>query len=57
MSPRKPPKPKPFRAAKEVKRRARLLSGSPPPLQRHESRKRKPAKHKKQNWQHETESL
>ena len=44
MSPRKR---KPFQATKEVKRRARREIGSPPPTQRHESRKRKPPKHKK----------
>jgi hypothetical protein len=42
---------KPFRATKEVKRRARTEIGSPPPTQRHESRKHKPAKHKNQEWQ------
>jgi hypothetical protein len=56
MSPRKPRKPKPFRAAKEVKRQARIRVGSPPPVERHESRKRKPPKHKKQDWEHEVES-
>src|SRR5579864_8072366 len=30
-------KPKPLRAAKEVKRRARLLVGAPPPVRREES--------------------
>jgi hypothetical protein len=49
MSPSKPRKLKPFRAAKEVKRRARIEVGAPPPLQRHEGRKRKPPKHKKQD--------
>jgi hypothetical protein len=44
-------KPKPFRASKEVKRRARVELGSPPPTQRHESRKHKPPKHKKQQLQ------
>ena len=48
MSPRKQ---KPFRATKEVKRRARREIGSPPPSQRHESRKHKPPKHKKQELQ------
>jgi hypothetical protein len=38
---------KPFRAAKEVKRRARLLIGAPPPVRREESPKLKPPKHKK----------
>jgi hypothetical protein len=40
-------KPKPFRATKEVKRRARLTLGAPPSVQRHETRKSKPPKHKK----------
>jgi hypothetical protein len=44
-------KPKPFRATKEVKRRARTQIGFPPPAQRHQSRKHKPPKHKKQEWQ------
>jgi hypothetical protein len=57
MSARNPRKPKPFRATKEVKRQARRQIGSPPPIQRHESRKRKPPKHKKQDWQRETEKL
>jgi hypothetical protein len=48
MSPRKQ---KPFRAATEVKRHARRAIGSPAPTQRHESRKHKPPKHKKQEWQ------
>ncbi len=39
--------PKPFRATKEVKRRARLRLGSPPPVQRHASAVGKPPKHKK----------
>jgi hypothetical protein len=38
---------KPFRASKEVKRRARILIGAPPPVRREESPKRKPPKHKK----------
>ena len=42
---------KPFRASKEVKRRARAELGAPPPTQRHESRKHKPPKHKKQELQ------
>ena len=49
MSPTQPPKPKPFRAGKEVKRRARLALGTPPAAQRHETRKRKPPKHKKRD--------
>jgi hypothetical protein len=56
MSPRQPRKPKPFRAATEVKRRARIQVGTPPPVQRHETRKRKPRKHKKQDWEREVES-
>jgi hypothetical protein len=44
-------KQKPFRATKEVKRRARAKIGSPPPAQRHEIRKYKPPKHKKQELQ------
>jgi len=47
MSPRKPPKREPFSASKEVKRQARERVGSPPPSQRHESRREKPPKHKK----------
>ena len=38
---------KPFRAAKEVKRRARLLVGSIPSVRCEESPKLKPPKHKK----------
>lgn len=49
MSPSKPRKPKPFRAAKEVKRQARLKVGAPPPTQRLEDRKLKPPKHKKRD--------
>ena len=44
-------KPKPFRASKEVKRQARMRVGAPPPVQRHESRKSKAPKHKKQQWE------
>jgi hypothetical protein len=47
MSPTQPPKPKPFRAGKEVKRRARVALGSPPASRRHETVKHKPPKHKK----------
>jgi hypothetical protein len=50
-------KPKAFRAVKEVKRRARLQVGTPPPVQRHASRKRKPPKHKKQQWEEGTETF
>jgi hypothetical protein len=48
---RKLPKPKPFRASKEVKRRARGLVGAPPPSHPHEVRKEKPPKHKKREAQ------
>jgi hypothetical protein len=48
MSPRKQ---KPFLVTKEIKRRARRAIGSPAPTQRHESRKHKPPKHKKQELQ------
>jgi len=41
-------KPKPFQAAKEVKRQARRRVGSPPPTSPLDSRKSKPPKHKKQ---------
>jgi hypothetical protein len=44
-------KQKPFRASKEVKRRARAEIGPPPPTRRHESRKHKPAKHKRRELQ------
>lgn len=43
-----PPRQKQFRASKEVKRRARRELGSPRPTQRHESRKHKPPKHRRQ---------
>jgi hypothetical protein len=46
---------KPFRAAKEVKRRARLLIGAPPPVRREESPKRKPPKHTKRDLLRENE--
>jgi len=39
--------PKRFQASKEVKRRARLQVGQPPPSRTHGSRKQKPPKHKK----------
>jgi hypothetical protein len=51
MSPRKPRAIKPFSAAKEVKRQARAKVGAPPPTQRHESRKHRAPKHKKQVWE------
>jgi hypothetical protein len=44
---RKLPKPKPFRAAKEVKRLARLNVGAPPTEQVQQPKKRRPPKHKK----------
>ncbi len=50
-------KPKPFRASKEVRRQARIRVGSPPPVRRHESPKRKPPKHKKREIQQGTEML
>jgi hypothetical protein len=50
-------KPKAFRAVKEVKRRARLRVGTPPPVQRHANRKRKSPKHKKQQWEEATDAL
>jgi len=39
--------PKRFQASKEVKRRARLKVGPPPPSRTHGSRKQKQPKHKK----------
>jgi hypothetical protein len=36
-----------FRATKEVRRRARLTVGAPPPGRRIENKKSKPPKHKK----------
>lgn len=48
------PKPKPFRAAKEVKRLARLNVGLPPPAQVQPDEKRKPPKHKKREIEAET---
>jgi len=44
---RKLPTPKPFRAAKEVKRLARLNVGAPPAEQVQRPKKRRPPKHKK----------
>ena len=52
----KPRKPKPFRATKEVKRRARLALGAPPAVQRHETPQRKPPKHKKRLLEQEAEA-
>jgi hypothetical protein len=51
MSPRKPRTIKPFGASKEVKRQARAKIGAPPPTKLHETRKRKPPKHKKLEWE------
>lgn len=48
---------KPFRAAKEVKRRARLIVGATPPVRREESPKLKPPKHKKRELIAEKELL
>jgi hypothetical protein len=47
----KPRKPKPFRASKEAKRRARLHVGSPPPSRRQEGKKHKPPKHQKREME------
>jgi hypothetical protein len=44
---RKLPKPKPFRATKEVKRLARLSVGAPPAGQVQRPKKRRSSKHKK----------
>jgi len=44
-------KPKVFRASKEVKRRARLSVGSPPPSRRQEGHKHKPPKHPKREME------
>jgi hypothetical protein len=46
-------KPKPFSAAKEVKRQARILVGTPPPSQVQPDEKRKPSKHKKKELEQE----
>jgi hypothetical protein len=46
-------KPKPFRAAKEVKRLARLTMGAPPAEQVQPDEKRKPPKHKKKEIESE----
>jgi hypothetical protein len=48
---RKLRKPKAFRASTEVKRRARLRMGSPPPSRRQEGHKRKPPKHPKREME------
>ena len=47
MSPRKPPKKKPFKGWKEVKRLARERVGTPPPTRREEDPRDKPPKHRK----------
>jgi hypothetical protein len=44
---------KPFRASKEVKRRARLIVGTPPPVRREGDPKLKPTKHKKRDLEAE----
>ncbi|HEV2425081.1 MAG TPA: hypothetical protein VGZ29_09670 [Terriglobia bacterium] len=44
---------KPFSAAKEVKRLARLRVGTPPPSQVQPDEKRKPQKHKKKELEQE----
>jgi hypothetical protein len=46
-------KPKPFRAAKEVKRVARVAVGAPPAEQVQPDEKRKPSKHKKRELESE----
>jgi hypothetical protein len=56
MSPRKPRTLKAFSAAKEVKRQARAKIGAPPSTRLHETRKRKPPKHKKREWELGAES-
>jgi hypothetical protein len=53
MKPGKPRRPKPFRAAKEAKRLARMRVGAPPPARREESAKRAPPKHKKREFERE----
>jgi hypothetical protein len=55
MSRRKRRKRDTFRATTEVKRLARMRLGSPPPAQRQETKKRKPAKHKKREVESEGE--
>lgn len=44
---------KPFRATKEVKRRARILVGTPPPVRREAAPNRKSPKHKKRDLERE----
>jgi hypothetical protein len=48
-------KPKPLIASVEVRRRARLAVGSPPPVKRHATPKQKLPKHKKREWEDMTE--
>lgn len=57
MKPRKRRAPKPFRAAKEVRRVARLRMGAPPPVRRQESPKGNPPKHKKREKERALEDL
>jgi hypothetical protein len=53
MSPGKRRKPKRLLASKEVKRRARITLGSPPPSRKEESRRKKLPKHKKRELEKE----
>ena len=48
---------KAFRATKEVRRRARLAVGTPPPSRRIENKKDKPPKHKKRSRQQAAEEF
>jgi len=48
---------KPFRAAKEVKRRARLIIGVPPPVRRQSSPKLKTSKYQKRDLERDAELL
>jgi len=48
---RKPRKPKAFRASQEVKRRARLRVGSPPPSRRRQGHKHRSPKHQKREME------
>lgn len=57
MKPRKRRAPKPFRAAKEVRRLARLRVGAPPPVHCQESPKGKSPKHKKREKERVLEDL
>ena len=47
-------RPKKFSAAKEVRRQARTLFGSPPPTKVVKDKRRKPPKHKKRVVEQET---